>query len=1008
MRNQLSLGTACALAVLLWAADTSAPLAADATIEEIVVTGSFIRRKDSFDTASPVNVLDEVDLAEQGQVNLGEIIRNQPFNYGVDAVANIIGATPTSGTFSQANLRGLGTGATLTLLDGRRTPNQNVQNLYPRIMLQRIETLTDGGSAIYGTDAVAGVVNLIPRRDFEGLEAQATYNTDQEGDVDEATWAVLGGAGNDRSSVVAALEFRDRSELQFLDRPDLLEAMVSSSGDGSPGNWLVPQRDPATGALVTNADGSVARSQVADPGCGLNNTGTDSKTERMNQRTGFLAFGTCRFEFGEFFNYIPPQEVFQGMTIFEHQFTDYVSFQGELLFSRQKSDDRGSPTNPGGQLSQLGVVPGEHPGNPYRAMAGGQPLFAADSDGDGIPDRGADGNVILAADPFDPASGIPFNEDVLASQWRPFGKFLTRPTRLNSDGSGEGDFSIRDNHWRWAGRFNVDIPDSTWTSYLDYTYHKNVFEEEDVRVESLDALRKGVTGQLFVNGENRWFNPFSTQDFACVNRDCSGGGLQTDPEAINTVDVLDRIFLSEQDETTSTLNVIDLVATGELFDLPAGPLGVAIGGQWRHLEVDADLGAVSNARDAWIAIQRLDWNENRTTLAAFAEVRVPVFDNDPLGAFEINAAVRNEDSDDDSQDSLESTDYKVAVRYEPRPFLALRGSIGTSFIAPDLEDLFEPENFALSNVADLLFDRGSTFKARGVGGNPDLKPEEADVFNVGFTLDLLDGDLVIDLNYMEFDFEDRIARPIPQDILDEDFERFLAAQAADPSLTPEEWARNFEDPRIQRNPDTLVIERVSTPLINASEMQWKGADIQVSYAFDASEIPVIGGDYGRFSTSVLATYVDEFSFKQFEDSIEVNGAGRRNDDTGFVPPIPRWRGTARLGWEMGRHSVAVMGRYTHHIEEDDNLCALPGFVLGAIGASSDGCPEKIPSKMIWDAQYTLNLDGLVWGDRRTTVQVGGVNIFDTFPPALASLGGMEVFLYDPRGAQWYVRFSQEL
>ena len=516
---------ACALcAAVAASAMPNVALAQENVVEEVIVTGSYIRRGDSFDTATPIDVLDREDLEARGQSDFGQILRNQSFNYGVDAAENILGGTPATGSVSEANLRGLGAGATLTLLNGRRTPSQNVQNLYPGIMVERIETLTDGASTIYGTDAVAGVVNLIPRQDFRGLEFGVQQNNAD--DWDETTWSAIAGTGNDRTSIIAGISYRERSQLTFLDRPKFAEAGVSSSEDSPVGNYLVGSRD---------ADGNLtgAAPQIPDPGCGVGagEAFPADKTEPGNFITGMpsvLGGGQCRREFAEDFNFISPMEAFQGLVTVEHRFTDNLRFSGEMLFNHQEVDTRGSASNPGGQLGRLPTVPGTHPGNPFRALdADGNPLFARDADGDGVPDRydsaaaagdrngdgvvdaadldvdgnglndfivaGTDGSATVGGNPV-----VPFAEDVVISRWRPIGKITNpKPLRTNDDGSGEGDSTFEDDNFRWAGRLTYEIPDTSWQVYADYLFHQQETFLPS-RVESLGALQESLVGNLNV------------------------------------------------------------------------------------------------------------------------------------------------------------------------------------------------------------------------------------------------------------------------------------------------------------------------------------------------------------------------------------------------------------------------------------------------------------------------------------------------------------------------------
>ena len=141
----------------------------EGSIEEVIVTGSRIRRAD-IDSASPVTVLSRADIEAQGLTDVGNIIQRMPSMSG-----SPIGTTTNNGGNGSVlvDLRGMGTNRTVTLINGQRVVDGGDYQTIPANMIERVEILKDGASAVYGADAVAGVVNIITRRDFEGLEVSA-------------------------------------------------------------------------------------------------------------------------------------------------------------------------------------------------------------------------------------------------------------------------------------------------------------------------------------------------------------------------------------------------------------------------------------------------------------------------------------------------------------------------------------------------------------------------------------------------------------------------------------------------------------------------------------------------------------------------------------------------------------------------------------------------------------------------------------------------------------------
>jgi iron complex outermembrane receptor protein len=1021
----------CAAGLLVLGGAQTAAAQQEPEIEEVIVTGSFIRRQDNFDTVSPVDTITAANIAEQGTPNIGEIIRNTTFNYGVASVTNILGATAQGGTSPNANLRGLGAGATLTVLDGRRTVSQNLSNLYPQIAVERIETLTDGGGAIFGTDAIGGVVNVIPRKRFDGLELRGSHNQAADG-WDESAWSIIGGGDNGTTSFMGAFEYRDRSRLEFMDRAEFALGAPSFSTTSSPGRAVVPNRD-ANGNLTGT---STTRN---DPGCGVNNPAGGSKLEVGGFPQGInIANATCASEFGASFNFSAESEQYLGLFIFEHQFSDTVSFSSEILFGSQQTEDRGSPQNPGGRVSELPPVPGENPGNPFRAVtATGVPLFAQpvvnssgalvlDSLGRPVPLRNQNNQVVLAANQFaaleaDPSGGIPFNEDVILTSWRPPLFPQNRPTRTQSDGSGVGDGDFESDKYRWVGQLNFEIPGTTWAGYGTYTFDR-VKVTTPNRREPLSNLAAGLRGELVVpvpgGSQRAYFNPFSTMNFTCVNRVCNGtvpgsGQVQTDPAATNPLSVIDQIQQLELDRTDTRLNVIDLVSAGDLFSFRNRTVAAAVGAQWRDTYFEQDRGPIFAGGNAFIGNGAPGWDADRRVLAAFAEISVPIFDHDDFGsrdfgALEFSGAVRTEVVDDDAVSDLDSTTEKLGVRWEIRDWIALRASFNTAFITPSLGDLFAPPTVGINNATD-RFTNESFFMARSLGGTPELEPEEADIYNVGTTMTFLQGDLSFSFDWKEFDFTNRIVRLLPQDVLDDDFANFQAWSAGNPSLGLQDWLNSgLADPNIQRDPNSGTVSLLVTPLVNAASVVWKGFDTSLTYQFEGNQLPYINRDIGSFTAGVQATYVQEFDAVASAGSATLSGAGRRNNATGFLPPTPRLRANTRFNWSLGQHGISLIGRYTDGVKNpasEEPFGGVSAFVLGLNNVTNP--MRDIPSHTEWDLQYRFSTDRLI-GDRRSAIDFGAINVFDRAPPAIRTLGGLETFLHDPRRRIWYVRISQEI
>jgi iron complex outermembrane receptor protein len=208
----------------------------DETIDMIVVTGSKLRR-DEFTSISPVQVLGGQDAVRIGIADTTQMIAESPFVFGTQLDGSVnagsttgaVEGVPASGPGSATvALRGLGPERTLMLINGRRLAPSGVRgapvapdlNLIPSAMIDRIEILTDGASSIYGADAVAGVVNIILRSDFEGIELRGFGSMPSESGGEETLFSVIGGASNDQGNFTVAAEYFNREHIFTRDRPD--------------------------------------------------------------------------------------------------------------------------------------------------------------------------------------------------------------------------------------------------------------------------------------------------------------------------------------------------------------------------------------------------------------------------------------------------------------------------------------------------------------------------------------------------------------------------------------------------------------------------------------------------------------------------------------------------------------------------------------------------------------------------------------------------------------------
>jgi outer membrane receptor protein involved in Fe transport len=1087
----------------------AARAAEEQAVEEILVTGSYIKR-DNFDSPSPVSVIDAVEIETAATTNTADIIFNQTYNYGTEVLANP-GSGPSAsslrtggnsqGGIGLANLRGLGERATMDLADGHRLLFGDANFIYPQIAIARVETLLDGASALYGSEAIAGVVNYIPMKSFEGVKIQIERRDQVDAGAPDDKFGILAGFEGDRGNGLFALEVRERERLEQREYQDYIAAsdlFNGVPGVAFPGMAFMPRRG-ANGVIVPASVALTAANRYVDPGCGHDfmNAGSDP-TKRGHERWGTrnpddpAGKQRCRSYAGEFYDWNSDLSQVHGYARYEYQFTDDITFTTDAMFGRQRFDTRAwpSPLVANDQLQ----VPGDLPGNPYRAFTdlnqngaldpGEQLLYAQDTcnfvsctGGDGFPDRFADLNgnrvldpgeqivpalqgkwgipVALAANPFDPASGVPFNEDVTLTAWTPFGKNLSGiPGIMLADGSAPREREI--DNLRLSGGVNWSIPDTSWNVDATYIWGRRTQDYAlafgspvNFSTPQLLASFACVNPADIAAGRCQQFNPFSTSQFQIVDRVPQNVATSPDAPEYNTQEEVDAIAVFNNDDVEETLRMFDLVLTGDLFELWAGPVSLATGVHWRIEKLDIDVNALNQTDTNTFGTSIQPQNAEMETRDVFAEFRVPLLDGHRwLGNLELQLAGRYTDNEAKARQGL-ATDaqfdddvYKVAALWQPTDWLSIRGSWGEGFVVPEIADLFQGTREATRLAADPTCQailpveiaapcqyqttsgvRVATASAQieAISGNPDLEPESSDAYNFGFTLSLLEGDLTIQGDYFTVDYEDVLFQYRAQTVSDSElllFESFYVDRCgAEPTTgtgTPEQiacatQARNdwilggFETDRFTRDDfggqPIGPVNYVIADFVNLLTQEVTTYDLMTSYQWDANEMPLIGGDYGTFEVRVQATYMDEYTYQIDLASPPVDGTGQRND-TGSgsqIPPLPEWRVNTGLTWAFNAHYARLLGRY--HGSVDDKA------VDGSIRA--ENTRARINKAWYWDLYYAYAFQGLLGESSETQVSIGIQNVFNHDPLPIEDTSGIDTNLDNPLGRIYTLRLSHQ-
>ncbi|MEJ2089821.1 MAG: TonB-dependent receptor, partial [Gammaproteobacteria bacterium] len=572
--------------------------------------------------------------------------------------------------------------------------------------------------------------------------------------------------------------------------------------------------------------------------------------------------------------------------------------------------------------------------------------------------------------------------------------------------------------WRYraTGGFDARLPRPGWNANLAITYDQSdmtvtrAYQRFSTIATGLQArvVDDTVIGHLGTGGD-RFYNPFSTSQHTCTNRQCGPVETPSSSPAFNTQAVADQITFNNRISLRDELLVADLLVTGDAFGLPAGPAAVALGLHGRRLESKTNFSAFQNDCDAWGEGCQPDTHDLNKYWAAFFELSLPLLDDDQWGEIEAQLAGRYSEHTTSGTDSFNP---KIAVRYAPRPFLALRTSYSTAFVAP-VDEPREEINLQRSfsdttcNISSACPTR-PTIGIQTIRDPASLEPEQSTSWNVGFSVTLLDDALVMEADYIDIDFDNRFTSPSANDILSLDgqrFERFFEeniasstpAEVRDAWIDPDNKATgSFESLDIVRDPSGLIRQVFTPRVFNAARMRFKALDLRLTARVNSLRLPGTRADLGILDLSLMATYVDEYSYQLLPTSEKMEGAGARNWATGVVPPIPEWRGRAKLSWFRHPHSALLSANFTGKVIDDSPFANLPG--------QFPGVSTTIDALLTWDVQYTFSADQLI-GSGVTTMTIGALNLFNQVSDPTLAFGGLETLLHDPRGRMFYARIS---
>lgn len=866
------------------------PPAADAVkLEAFTVTGSNLRAGESTGAAN-LRVLSGADIEASGQTNLGAVLRKIP-EIGAQGFAENRVNTSSPGS-AAVSLRGLGVNSTLVLINGRRVTlapfgqggsaaglgtEQFVDvNMIPVAAIARIEVLKDGASAVYGADAVAGVVNIILKKDIEGGSFTVSYGDYDNGiNAPIVRGSLAVGAKKDKTSVSVIADWYQRDEFLFGELPQPVKRQLLLASN-TPGSFVVPvgATDPITGQAIPAGAAQAARTFTVD----RNATGPNATfTRQLQTQNTFDANAAIR----------PQSEAERrGVVVTaRHQFTSQLTAFVELGWQRNENLE-GLSSAPISTLNTI-TLPANNPFNPF--------------------------GVTLVSNAT----------QTMFFRFLELGDRLTKTTNRMNRVVGGLEGQLR-NGWTWdaAVTWNVE------TSHLDL---KNFPGQDKVNAALADTNR-GSALNLFANGTTIRNNPVTLAGLeAGVTRDAK-----------------------------TELTAFDARTTGSVFNLPAGPIAVAFGGQWRE----------ERFRDRRTQIQLLNQGApvpqakgTRRVSAVYAEASVPLASAAQkipgLHALEFNAAGRFESFSDDG--AGHTTVPRLGLRWQPlAEQVTFRASWGRGFRAPALAELYLPQSVAVSfNIPDPLRfgrpgananDSGTGQRLIRSGGNPLLAPEKSESTNVGVQLapKFLKG-FSVSVDFYEVEVTNRIGQPATPAII-----------LANPNLFPDAVVRATPTAADTANGLPGELREIRTVLGNYGSTKARGVDFAVEYRFAA-------GRFGRFATRAAASLINSQTVRTRPDLAQVETVG--------LYEIPRWRGDAAVNWTREKLSATVGVNY--------------------IGGFQDTSPSLLFVKQQLTTDVQLGY-ALPWNLRAT---IGANNVFDRTAPATSFSTG-----YAERASNFLPRF----
>lgn len=1007
---------------------SSGRLAKNRDIEEVVVTGSRLKR-DTFSSVSPLQVIDADGAKDVGLINPADILQSTGAAAGQQIDLTFGGFVLDNGPGSTTvDLRGLGAGRTLVLLNGRRLAPAGVEgapsapdlSLVPSGLVQQYDLLLDGASSIYGSDAVAGVANMILKKDFDGLEISGFTTQPEHSNGEESTITVTWGKNWDRGFVGFGLDYFNSDSVSVDDRPWTAGCerhreigldgqiyteerrytetlgMITTDGclatDGLTGRTIVPSAGSVyyTPGSSNGGWGNFTETNLFGLGIDLDGDGVADTSYQDYSRNGTQGYQ----------HLFPDQERVSAMFYGEYTFDGDMNLTPyfETMYSKRETTIRGA---------EFPIFPDVPADNPFNLC-----------NPDGV--NGVDCGLAYDELLTDPAfaeqvrvryGGTPEDFGLLVG---PIGAAETTPVVTVR---GDRNYTnVKIEQFRFVGGLRGDLPQlnigslNEWTFDTYWSYSKS----------EGDSKRTGIRGDRLDHSlATTREDPNNPGQYICGNGSDGCVPINMYAPSLYTVGVGDFATQAERDylfddrdfKTEYYQSIFSAFMTGNLFELPAGNVIAGVGAEIRYDRIKSIPDDV--ARDGLFFGFFSDGGAtgSKYTRELYGEVEVPLL-ADKFLATELTANLSARYTKDQLYGSASTYSGKIA--YRPVDSLLLRATAGTSYRAPNLRENFLQAQTGFNDVFDpclipgdaidpisggynpSLDDRGpevlANCRAQGLdpttlenngfntysveiarGGNQELIEETSDSFTVGFSFEqpyFEQFDLTLGMTYFDIDIDNSIIEPSAQFLVNDCFN----------TTTVSTFCGN-----IQRGSDGLI-DYVDAGFVNRDNETVRGIDINFLYEqsvtlFDMPFDVSIDARFNRLIERSL-TFTNDEGVEDYDNDVGEFGYAEWRSNTAFRVEY----GDYRFTW-----AVRYVGSVEQQSEGIDDYSDVfdtndTGFTSDTcIGVANGGtdCRDVGFADNYFKHDVSFYYNGDVW-----TIGGGVRNVFDEEPP---QVDGNEVF-----------------